>query len=69
MNGGTGRISGTATGAGVYGPLIAAYGPITDVSGTFQITVTGVPGLVTVLPLSIGPMVALPSGRAFTLGR
>ena len=52
IDGSTGHISGTATVAGEYGPVITAHGPLADAYGTFPFTVQGldlIPGLLSIL--------------------
>ena len=69
----TGRISGTVTTGGVYGPVITAHGPIADAYGTFPITVlelSEVPGLLAILPATEAPEVADPiRPRVYTAGQ
>jgi len=59
----TGHISGTATVAGNYGPVITAHGPIADAYGTFPFTVQGldlIPGLLSILHTDGSTMLADP---------
>lgn len=69
----SGQISGTVTTGGVYDPVITAHGPIADAYGTFPLSVldlSEVPGLLAILPMSWGPVVADPiRPRIYTAGQ
>ncbi len=59
----TGKLTGTATAAGVYGTVVTAHGPFADAYATITFTITGfeaVPGLVKILHMDALRMLADP---------
>jgi hypothetical protein len=69
----TGKITGTVTTSGIYGPVITAHGPFADAYGTFPMTVldlSEVPGLLAIFRGLDFPKVADPiRPRIYTAGQ